>query len=299
VATTTIPVGGIDLRSTLAPLAMLAQDPTVAAAPGRFARATLTPDGPATITVSWTEGGSEARVETVGDGAAWLADRAPALLGCHDDVRGFAPDAPPLRDLWRRHRGDRIARTATVWHDLAWTVVQQRVTRHDAAAQWRRLVVALGTPAPGGSGLVVPPEPATVARLGYHDLHRFGIERRRAEHLLHAARAAHRLPRLGDEPAERALPLLRAVPGIGPWTCTSLAVHTWGERDTVIVGDDGIPSMVGWLLAREARADDARMIELLEPHRPHRYRVVRLAFAARVRPPRHHPRGRRTDIRER
>ncbi len=295
----TIPVDGIDLGSTLSPLAMLAQDPTVAVAPGRFARATLTPEGPGTITVSWTGGGSEARVETVGDGAGWLADRAPALLGCHDDVRGFAPGEPPLRDLWRRHRGDRIARTATVWHDLAWTVVQQRVTRQDAAAQWRRLVAALGTPAPGGSGLVVPPEPATVARLGYHDLHRFGIERRRAEHLLHAARAAHRLPRLGDEPAERALPLLRAVPGIGPWTCTSLAVHTWGERDTVIVGDDGIPSMVGWLLAREARADDARMIELLEPHRPHRYRVVRLAFAARVRPPRHHPRGRRTDIRER
>jgi 3-methyladenine DNA glycosylase/8-oxoguanine DNA glycosylase len=297
--TTTIPVDGIDLRSTLSPLTMLAQDPTVAAAPGRFARATLTPEGPGTITVSWTDGGSEARVETVGDGAGWLADRAPALLGCHDDVRGFAPATPPLRDLWRRHRGDRIARTATVWHDLAWTVVQQRVTRHDAAAQWRRLVTTLGAPAPGGSGLVVPPEPATVARLGYHDLHRFGIERRRAEHLLHAARAAHRLPRLGDEPVGRALPLLRAVPGIGPWTCTSLAVHTWGERDTVIVGDDGIPSMVGWLLAREARADDARMIELLEPYRPHRYRVVRLAFAAQVRPPRRHPRGRRTDIRGR
>jgi 3-methyladenine DNA glycosylase/8-oxoguanine DNA glycosylase len=78
-----------------------------------------------------------------------------------------------------------------------------------------------------------------------------------------------------------------------------LAVHTWGERDTVIVGDDGIPSMVGWLLAREAGADDARMIELLEPYRPHRYRVVRLAFAGQVRPPRRHPRGRRTDIRGR
>lgn len=298
-ATSTVPVGGIDLHSTLAPLTMLARDPTVALAPGRFARATLTPDGPATIVVTWTDGGSEARVETVGDGAGWLADRAPALLGCDDDVSGFAPTTPPVRDLWRRHRGDRIGRTATVWHDLAWTVVQQRVTRLDAAAQWRRLVTALGSPAPGGAGLTVPPTPIAVARLDYHDLHRFGIERRRAEHLLHAARAAHRLPRLADEPAERALPLLRAVPGIGPWTCTSLAVHTWGERDTVIVGDDGIPSMVSWLLAREPRADDARMIELLEPYRPHRYRVVRLAFAAGVRPPRHHPRGRRTDIRRR
>ena len=43
--------------------------------------------------------------------------------------------------------------------------------------------------------------------------------------------------------------------------------------------------MVSWLLAGERRADDARMLELLEPYRPHRYRVVRLAFAAGTRPP--------------
>jgi hypothetical protein len=61
----------------------------------------------------------------------------------------------------------------------------------------------------------------------------------------------------------------------------------------VVVGDSGIPSIIGWLLAREERANDDRMLALLEPHRPHRYRVVRLAMAAGV-----HPlRGRRTDIR--
>ncbi|CAN5184752.1 hypothetical protein BH24ACT10_BH24ACT10_11650 [soil metagenome] len=59
--------------------------------------------------------------------------------------------------------------------------------------------------------------------------------------------------------------------------------------DTVIVGDDGIPSRVAWLLAGERRADDARMLELLEPYRPHRYRVVRLAFLHRGQPPRRAP----------
>ncbi len=298
-AVRSIPTGDIDLASTLASLAILAQDPTVRLSPGRFDRATTTPEGPGSIIVTWADGEAGARVATAGDGAGWLADRAPALLGCEDDVRGFDPPAPPLRDLWRRHRGDRIARTATLWHDLACFIVQQRVSRTDAAAHWRRLVIALGTPAPGLPGLVAPPDPATVARLSYHDLHRHGIERQRADNLLHAARAAARLQHLVDGDVDRALPHLRAVRGIGPWTASCIATSTWGEQDAVIVGDDGIPSMVAWLLARERRAGDERMLELLEPHRPHRYRVVRLAFLGGVRPPRRHPRAARTDIRRR
>ncbi|SDX55600.1 hypothetical protein SAMN05660209_00687 [Geodermatophilus africanus] len=45
---------------------MLPGDPTVAAAPGRFARATWTPDGPGTVSVTWQPGGPEARVEAHG-----------------------------------------------------------------------------------------------------------------------------------------------------------------------------------------------------------------------------------------
>jgi 3-methyladenine DNA glycosylase/8-oxoguanine DNA glycosylase len=73
-----------------------------------------------------------------------------------------------------------------------------------------------------------------------------------------------------------------------------MAATTWGGPDTVLVGDDGIPARVAWLLAGEVRADDARMLALLEPYRPHRYRVVRLAFLGGVRPPRRAPRGPRS-----
>ena len=72
-----------------------------------------------------------------------------------------------------------------------------------------------------------------------------------------------------------------------------------GGLPPVEVGDDGIPSLVAWVLARETRADDARMLELLEPYRPHRYRVLRLVLGSGQRPPRRAPRGRRTDIRRR
>jgi len=39
------------------------------------------------------------------------------------------------------------------------------------------------------------------------------------------------------------------------------------------------------------------MLELLELYRPHRYRVVKLAFAARAFPPARPAAGRRADIR--
>ncbi len=73
--------------------------------------------------------------------------------------------------------------------------------------------------------------------------------------------------------------------GVGPWTQSCLSTFTWGSADTVITGDAVIPSMVTWLLAGERRGDDHRMHQLLEPYRPHRYRVIRLAFASGSKPP--------------
>jgi hypothetical protein len=190
-----VPVPGIDLASTLGPLAMLAGDPTVRITPGRFERATFTPDGPGLISVSW-DGGS-ARVTTSGEGARWL------------------------------------------WHDLAWSIVQQRVHRLDAAAQWRRLVLEVGTTLDGG--LVAPPSPRTVARLGHPALHGLGIERQRAEYLAHAAAAATRRQPLVDEPWTSPCPCSppSGGSGAGPprrWRPSPGATRTrcsWGRRDPV------------------------------------------------------------------
>lgn len=296
---TVLDVAGIDLHRSLRVLTMLPGDPTVRLEPGRLRRATHTPDGSGTIDVAWSPGGDVATVTTTGPGGRWLRERAGHLCGCHDRVDDFRPDHPVVRELWRRHGGLRVIRTATLWHDLAWWIVQQRISRDDAARQWRRLVAAHGEPAPGDADLRVPPNPDTVARLPYHRLHALGIERRRATHLVAAARAVPRLEPLVDGPSARADAILAAVDGIGPWTRSGLAAVTWGEPDTVIVGDSGIPGMVAWLLARERTADDGRMLELLEPFRPHRYRVIKLAFDAGVRPPRHHPRRTNPDIRRR
>ncbi|SNS94558.1 hypothetical protein SAMN06893096_11157 [Geodermatophilus pulveris] len=85
--------------------------------------------------VAWDAGCTQVDVTAPGDGAGWLLERAPRLLGLADDPAGSAPASGPLRGLWRRHRGARVGATGTVWHDLAWTVVQQRVTRQDAAGR--------------------------------------------------------------------------------------------------------------------------------------------------------------------
>lgn len=293
----TIATGGIDLRACLSPLAALPRDPTVRLTAGRFERATLTPEGAASVVVTWGRPGGSAEVETFGDGAAWLLERAPALLGCEDDVAGFAPGKQPLRDLWRRHGGDRIGRTSTLWHDLAWFVVQQRIDRTDAAAQWGRLVAAGGGAAPGIDGLLLPPAPDDVARLGLDGMHALGIDGGRAAHLVRAARVARQLQTFVDRDHRSAAAALRSVPGIGPWTVSCLLTQTWGSADTVIRGDAGIPSMVAWILAGERSATDERMLSLLAPYVPHRYRVIRLCFLSGVKPPRRAPRGTPHDIR--
>lgn len=293
-----VAIGEIDLPGSLRPLAIVPGDPTVRLGDDRFERATWTPHGPASIRLDWSNG-SSVDASTWGPGGGWLLDRVDGLVGLADDVSGFDPEHKPLRDVWRRHRNRRLVRSGTLWHDLLWTIVQQRVTRVDAADQWQRLMNALGSPAPGPVDLMVPPEPGALGSRHYTELHRFGIERKRAEYLRGAARLGERLAASVDEPFQSARPKLESAPGIGPWTVSTLAAFTWGEADAVIVGDDGIPSMVTWLLAGEATGDDRRMLELLEPYRPHRGRVIQLVFAAGVRPPRRHHRYARNQIRNR
>jgi 3-methyladenine DNA glycosylase/8-oxoguanine DNA glycosylase len=53
----------------------------------------------------------------------------------------------------------------------------------------------------------------------------------------------------------------------------------------VSVGDFHLPHVVSWALAGEARGNDERMLELLEPYRGQRGRVQRLLEASGVKPP--------------
>jgi 3-methyladenine DNA glycosylase/8-oxoguanine DNA glycosylase len=69
-----------------------------------------------------------------------------------------------------------------------------------------------------------------------------------------------------------------------------------GDADAVSVGDYHLPNAVAWALAREPRADDERMLELLAPFAPHRGRVVRLIEVGAGGAPRRGPRLRTRPI---
>ena len=83
---------------------------------------------------------------------------------------------------------------------------------------------------------------------------------------------------------------LTALPGIGPWTAAEVGVRALGDPDAVSVGDFHLPNLVAYALAGEPRADDARMLELLEPYRGQRARVVRLLELSGIRRPAYGPR---------
>lgn len=284
----------LDLRLTLRPLRHGGGDPSIRLAPRSACRATTTPAGPATTLFTVTPPTVE--VEAWGPGAEWALEHAPEVLGLHDDLSTFRPEDPVVRGLHRRLRGLRVGRSLAVAESIVPAILEQKVTSEEAHRAYRKLVTAHGEPAPGPLGLRLPPLPGTLAALPYHALHRFGIERRRADTIRRACSYAHRLEECGSLPAADARRRLMALPGVGPWTAAVVAGAAFGDPDAVIVGDLHLPRLVGWTLAGEPEADDARMIELLRPYPGHRARVVRLVVAGGARPPAHHPRRRLRSI---
>ena len=253
-------------------------DPTCRRGPGKLWKAARTPEGPVTLRLAREGGVVSARAW--GSGAEWALDRAEALAGLRDDAAGFVVPPGPIGTLARRRRGIRLARSPWVFDGLTEYVLQQRVTFRDAARAHRRLVGGLAAAAPGPPGLLLPLAPSDWLGLSDASLRRAGVDAQRARTLRAAARAARRLgATFGLDPPKACL-VLGAVPGCGPWTVQITMGFVLGDPDAVPVGDLHLPHEVGWALAGEPGADDARMLELLEPHRGHRFRVLRLLLAA-------------------
>ena len=186
--------------------------------------------------------------------------------------------------------GLRFGKTRSVFEPVLNAIIGQRVPVKAAMRSYLGLVRKYGQPAPGPQGLWLQPAPAVLAALPYEAFHPFGIERKRADTLRRAAHRANRLEEAATMPSVDAAARLTALPGIGEWTASQVVQVVLGDPDSVMVGDYKLPSFVTWNLAGEPRGDDARMLELLEPYRGHRARVVRLLKAGGESPPRYGPR---------
>jgi len=280
-----VPLPQVDLRSTLSPLAHGSGDPTIRFAADAVWRATRTPDGPATIQLQRIDGG--VRLRAWGAGARRAAQEAADLTGASDQPERLVPAHRVIAELAHQRPGLRLPRSNRAWEALLPAICEQKVTGIEARRAFRGIVRRYGEPAPGPGGLMLPPPPEVMARVPYFELHRLGLERRRADVISRAAAIAGRLEGHAPEAAGR---MLLAVPGIGPWTVAEVARVAFGDPDAISVGDFHVPNLVAWALAGEARADDARMLELLEPYRGQRGRVQRLLEASGIRPPRYGPR---------
>ena len=279
---------GVDPALTLAELWHGPADPHLRFDGRAVCRAGRTPDGPATIRL--VVHGSEVEAEAWGPGAAWALDALPDLLGARDDPSRLKPRHRLVAELVRRLPGLRMPRTGAVMDVLVPTVLAQKVTSLEADRAYRALVRAFGERAPGPLDLSLAPAPATLARLPYYALHPLGIERRRADILRLVAAAAAQLEAIVHLPPTEGRRRLQSLPGVGPWTAAETTRLALGDPDAVSVGDYHLPTLVAYALTGERRGDDARMLELLEPYRGQRARVVRLLELSGLHPPRRGPR---------
>ncbi|MFE5911757.1 DNA-3-methyladenine glycosylase 2 family protein [Streptomyces wedmorensis] len=281
-----------DLALTLGPLRRGPSDPTFRTTPdGSIWRATRTPDGPGTLRVRTAAGGG-IEAEAWGPGAEWLRETLPALLGAEDDPTAFVPRHKLLLATYRRRPGLRLTRTGLVLESLIPSILEQKVTTHEAYGAWRVLVRKYGEPAPGPApeGMFVMPDARTWTQIPSWEWHRANVDGKRSATIVRAARVAARLEEAArmDGPAARAR--LELIPGIGPWTSAETVQRSNGAADEVTTGDLHLPGIVGWALAGDRTADDATMLALLEPYAGQRHRAARLILLSGRVPPRRAPR---------
>ena len=293
--------GPADPVQTLRRLSLFTSDPTMRVVDGVVWTAFRCPEG--TATVRYTRAGERAvDVEAWGDGAEHAVRSAHEHLGAEDRPESFVTDDPVIAPLAKRFRGLRFGRTKRVLDALVPTILAQKVTGKGASRSYRDLVVRHGEKAPVADGedappLFVPPSVERLRELAYFDFHPLGVERKRADIIFGCVRRVRRLEGLAQRSSDEAFADLVKLPGVGPWTAAHVVNAALGDADAVAVGDYNLPHLVTFAFTGAPRGDDATMLELLEPFRPHRGRVVAMLMAGGPSPPRFGPRLTVRDIR--
>jgi 3-methyladenine DNA glycosylase/8-oxoguanine DNA glycosylase len=280
--TVTFP-GVVSPGMTLAPLRRGPGDPTFQVdADGAIWRTSLLPSGSVTARIS-RAAANAVDCTAWGSGAEEFLDALPAMLGALDDSSDFVPAHPIVAAAHQRVPHLRLGRTDQVLEAVIPAVLEQRVPGADAFRAWRLLVTKFGTPAPGPAPerMRALPSAEVWRRIPSWEFHRANVDPGRARTIVGCAQRASSLERLASWPAGKAREALRSLPGVGIWTAAETAQRAFGDADALSVGDYHISKMIGWTLLGHPIDDDA-MVELLEPMRPHRHRVVRLLEVSRL-----------------
>jgi 3-methyladenine DNA glycosylase/8-oxoguanine DNA glycosylase len=290
VRTTYAPSRPVALRLTLGPLGQGRTDPTMRRDGSGVWMTMATPAGAATLLLRAIASAIDALAW--GPGAEHAIAQVPDLCGARDDDSGFDPSGHPLvADLHHRTPGLRLTRAARILPFLVPTILGQKVTGIEQKQAWRELVLRHGEAAPGPApaGMRVAPSPAVWRRVPSWEWHRAGVGPQRSDTVMRVVAVGDSLERAAAVDAAEASRRLQSIAGVGVWTAAEVVQRSHGDPDTVSVGDFHVSKRVGWALTGQ-RVDDDGMLELLEPWRGHRQRVVRLIEAAGIGYERHGPR---------
>jgi 3-methyladenine DNA glycosylase/8-oxoguanine DNA glycosylase len=252
----------------------------------------MTPHGPATLAIAVRRGVGEIQLEAWGLGAEWMLAQAPQLLGADDDVAGFESSHPRVRTAWARNPHWRVPRSGLVLESLVAAVIEQKVTGKEAWLGWRLLLTRFGVPAPGPAGergMRCLPAAEAIGRIPSWEWLRCSIDGARSQTILRATRVAGGLERTLQQPMADADRALRSIPGVGVWTSAEVRQRAHGDADAVSFGDYHVARHIGWAITGEVITDDD-LRDLLEPDRPHRYRVQHVVTTRLAGAPRHGPR---------
>lgn len=248
-----------------------------------------TPDGPTTVQATRHE--QTLTIQCFGNGRHWVQPRLAALFGLLDQPQEFRPNGI-VESLIRELPGVHLPTLPVLFHRLVQIVLQQLVSWNDALSGWCQMTRRFGSDAPGPSSLRLAPSAKLIKQLGYYDIVQCGVLPRQARLILRLAHEAKRIERLAEENPESLSKYLLTIPGVGDWTVQYLLGASCGVADAVMTGDYGLPHTVAWFLSGEERSNDEEMLQLLEPYRGHRFRVINLLWQSGITAPRRGPKMR-------
>lgn len=167
--------------------------------------------------------------------------------------------ARALGSLAQARPGLRLPGALDAFEQAVRAVLGQLVSVAMAARLTAKVAAGWGEPLAEAPGTVLFPTPEALSRADPQALKALGMPLRRAEALIHLARAAlsGELPLTAPADIDAGLRQLQTLPGIGRWTANYFALRGWQAKDIFLPDDylikQRFPGMTPAAIARYAR----------------------------------------------
>ncbi|MDH2710613.1 DNA-3-methyladenine glycosylase 2 [Klebsiella quasipneumoniae] len=167
--------------------------------------------------------------------------------------------ARTLGDLAQARPGLRLPGALDAFEQAVRAVLGQLVSVAMAARLTGKVAAGWGEPLADAPGYALFPTPEALSRADPQGLKALGMPLRRAEALIHLARAAlsGELPLTAPADIDAGLRQLQTLPGIGRWTANYFALRGWQAKDIFLPDDylikQRFPGMKPAAIARYAR----------------------------------------------